>query len=300
MLATGGLVKASFAEPTSQPIEPIIDIHQHTNYSGRSDRQLLRHQAAMGATQTILMPAGSAVRRPSTHDGKSNGLAAGCGGNDSCLALAREHSGDYFFEANEVPDLPDARQTLVKYLKMGAKGIGEQKFAVPCDSPAIHMVAEIAQEFGVPVLMHFQHGMYNLGFENFHKTLAKFPKVNFIGHAQTFWAYIDAKCDPTQMYPNGRVTPGGLTDRYLSNYPNLWADISAGSGRNSMIRDEEQARSFLERHQDRILFGSDCNDAVGRGPTCQGWLIIHTLRRLTSNSVRRKILYANARRLFRL
>ncbi len=33
------------------------------------------------------------------------------------------------------------------------------------------------------------------------------------------------------MYPKGPVTPGGLTDRYLSDYPNLYGDLSAGSGR---------------------------------------------------------------------
>jgi len=284
-----------------EPAEPIIDIHQHTNYSGRTDEQLLRHQRAMGVSRTILLPAGSPVDRPSTHHGKSNGLAAGCGGNDTCIRIAREHPDEYLFFVNEVPDLPGARDTLAKYLRMGGLGIGEQKFSLPCDSPPIEMVAEVAGEFGVPVLMHFQHGMYNLGFENFHKTLEKFPNVKFIGHAQTFWAYTDAKCDPTKMYPGGKVTPGGLTDRYLADYPNMLADISAGSGLNFLNRDESHAREFLDRHQDKILFGSDCNDRVGRGPTCQGWLTIRAVRRLaTSKAVERKILYENARKLFRL
>ena len=298
--AMAGLLDAASTEPATRPAEPIIDIHQHTNYSGRTDAQLLRHQKAMGVTQTILMPAGSPVSRPSTHNGRSNGLAAGCGGNESCLAIARDHPDEYFFMANEVPDLPTARETLVKYLKMGAKGIGEQKFAVACDSPAIDLVAGVAQDFGVPVLMHFQHGMYNLRFEDFHRTLARFPRVNFIGHAQTFWAHIDARCDPTQMYPKGKVTPGGLTERYLSDYPNMWADISAGSGLNSMLRDEAHARWFLNHFQDKVLFGSDCNDVVGRGPTCQGWLTIHTIKRLAGKPAQRKILHDNAQGLFRL
>src|SRR5579862_8161848 len=62
--------------PSTEPADPIIDIHQHTNYSGRTDEHLLHHQRAMGATKTILLPAGSEVNRPSTHDGKTNGLAA--------------------------------------------------------------------------------------------------------------------------------------------------------------------------------------------------------------------------------
>ena len=61
------------------------------------------------------------------------------------------------------------------------------------------------------------------------------------------------------MYPKGKVTPGGWTDRYLADYPNMYADMSAGSGLNALIRDEEHARGFIERHQDKLLYGSDCH-----------------------------------------
>ena len=129
----------------------------------------------MGVTQTILLPAGSL-----------DGLAANCTGNQDCHEFAKQFPGQYFFGANEVPNLPGARQELEKYLKLGGIIIAEQKFHLDCDSPAIEMVAEIAQEFRVPVLMHFQHETYNLRIERMHKTLEKFPKVNFIGHAQTW------------------------------------------------------------------------------------------------------------------
>jgi len=288
--------------PATQPAEPIIDIHQHTNYSGRTDEQLLFHQSRMGVTQTILLPAGSVVSRPSTHDGKTNGLAAQCGGNETVVKIVREHPGEYFNFANEVPDLPEARDELVKYLKTGALGIGEQKFFVPCDSPHIELMGQIAGEFGVPVLLHFEEGTYNVGFGNFHRILQKFPKVNFIGHAQTFWCNVDANYERSQgLYPKGPVMAGGLTDRYLTDYPNMFADMSAGSGLNSLLRDEEHSRWFLERHQDKILYGSDCNDAVGRGPTCQGWLTIQAVRRLAaSKQIERKILFGNAKRMFKL
>src|SRR5437588_407854 len=98
--------------PATAPIEPIIDIHQHTNYSGRTDAQLIEHQKRMGVTQTILLPAGSTVVRPSTNNGVSNGLQAKCGTNDSCVAIARQFPGQYYFFANEVPDLPETREVL--------------------------------------------------------------------------------------------------------------------------------------------------------------------------------------------
>ena len=43
------------------------------------------------------------MQRESTHDGKSNGLAARCFGNESCYQIARAYPGEYLFFANEVP-----------------------------------------------------------------------------------------------------------------------------------------------------------------------------------------------------
>jgi predicted TIM-barrel fold metal-dependent hydrolase len=299
------------ASPGTQPVgttratyapTPVIDIHQHTNYSGRPDDVLLAHQQRMGVTKSILLPAGTPVSRPSTHDGKSNGLAAQTGGNESCYRIVKEHPGRYAFFANEVTDLEDAPQAIEKYLKLGAVGIGEQKFNVECDSPESRRLYALAADYGVPVLLHFQHGEYNKGFERFHLMLEKHPKTNFIGHAQTWWSNIDRDHkDPTILYPKTRVTPGGLTDRYLGDYPNMFGDMSAGSGLNSMMRDEDHARAFLARHQDKLLYGSDCNDRAGTGPTCQGWMTIQTINRLAPDDVaKRKILYENSARMFRL
>src|SRR5947207_8845982 len=68
--------------------EPIIDIHQHAGYSGRTDEALIAHQRAMGATMTLLLPAGRPVNTASTHEGVSNGLQAQCLGNEACFRLA--------------------------------------------------------------------------------------------------------------------------------------------------------------------------------------------------------------------
>jgi predicted TIM-barrel fold metal-dependent hydrolase len=292
---------ALFAEAQSPVAEPVIDIHQHTHYHDRTDLQLLAHQRAMGVTTTILLPSGRQVQRASTHEGKSNGLAARTGGNDTVLEFARRHPGEFLFFANEVPDLPEARAELEKYLKLGAKGIGEQKFNVECDSEHIVRLAGLAREYRVPVLLHFQHGTYNKGFERFHKMLERFPQVNFIGHAQTWWGNIDKEHKQEVLYPTGRVTPGGLTDRYLRDYPNMFADMSAGSGLNALQRDEEHTREFLKRHQDKLLYGSDCADTIGRGPGCQGARTIAEIRRLAPDKqVERKILFENSRRLFQL
>jgi predicted TIM-barrel fold metal-dependent hydrolase len=150
--------------------------------------------------------------------------------------------------------------------------------------------------------MHWQFTMYNYGFERFHTMLDKYPSVNFVGHAQTWWANIDRRHDDqTVLYPKGPVTRGGLTDRYLSDYANMYGDLSAGSGLNALTRDEAFTRDFLTRHQDKLLFGSDCNDHEGRGPACQGAQTIAAIRRLApSREIERKLLFGNAKRLLRL
>ena len=283
--------------------DPIVDIHQHLNYSGRSDDVLIAHQRTMGATTTILLPAGRPVNSASTHAGVSNGLQAQALGNQACLEFARAHRREYRHGANEVPDLEGATKEIERYLERGALLIAEQKFGVDCDSAGMQRIYQIARAHRVPVLMHWQFEMYNYGFDRFHRMLEKYHDVSFLGHAQTWWANIDRSYRDRveDLYPKGPVTPGGLTDRYLSDYGNMYGDLSAGSGLNALTRDEAFTRDFLTRHQDKLVFGSDCSDADGSGPKCQGSQTIATLRRLSANrTIERKLLYENAKKLFRL
>lgn len=297
-----GLAVQGEAAASAAAAEPIIDIHQHAGYTGRSDAALIAHQRAMGATTTVLLPAGRSVITASTHEGMSNGLQAQCLGNEACFQLARAHSKVFAFGANEVPDIAGAAAEIERYLGRGARLIAEQKFGVDCDSQDMQRIYQLARAHKVPVLMHWQFQMYNYGFERFYKMLERYPAVSFIGHAQTWWGNIDRNHrDQSVMYPKGPVTAGGLTDRYLSDYPNMYADLSAGSGLNALTRDEDFTRDFLVRHQDKLLFGSDCTDVDGSGPGCQGAQTIAAIRRLSANkAIERKLLYGNARRLLRL
>ena len=300
-LTTTSLAAMAMALPSSQQAapEPIIDIHQHLGYSGRPDDALLRHQKLMGATTTILLPAGRSVNTASTHDGVANGLQAQALGNEACRTFARAHKNEYRFGANEVPDIQGSTKEIERYLKAGGVLIAEQKFGVECDSAPMQNLYALAREHRVPVLMHWQYKMYNYGFDRFYKILEKYPDVTFLGHAQTWWANIDRsyRDDEKNLYPKGPVTPGGLTDRYLSDYPNMFGDLSAGSGQNALTRDEAFARDFLTRHQDKLIFGSDCSDSEGAGEKCIGATTIATIRRLAaSKEIERKLLYGNARK----
>ena len=287
---------------SARPGLPIIDIHQHTNYHGRTDAQLVAHQRALGITTTILLPAGRRIELASTDFGRSNGLAAGTGGNASCRVMTWQYPREFLYFANDVPGLPDAPGEIAKYLKLGGRGIGEQKFNLECDSPEMMRIYELAEQFRVPVLLHFQNNNYNKGFERFGRVLERFPRVKFIGHAQTWWANIDRNYTDSQgLYPKGKVTAGGLTDQYLTQFKNLYADISAGSGLNALTRDPDHAPEFLSRHQDRILFGTDCADTTGKLPECQGAQTLAAIHSLSpSETIKRKILFLNAKKLFRV
>jgi uncharacterized protein len=296
----GQLAGAGVAVAADPPaVEPIIDIHQHVGYHGRSDEHLVAHQRAMGITHTLLLPAGRPVSTASTHQGKSNGLAAKCGGNAAALELVKAYPGELFLGANEVTDDSNAVAEIEKYLKLGAVIIGEQKFSVQADSAESQRLFALAADYQVPILLHFQEGTYNHGYDRLPALLRKHPKTIFIGHAQTVWAHIDAAYSGPGLYPKGAVKAGGLTDRYLADYENFYADMSAGSGLNALTRDEEHTRGFLDRHQDKILYGSDCADHFGRGPGCQGASTLAAIRQLAPNkAAEQKILFANSKRVF--
>src|SRR5688572_28699735 len=167
MSAAGRLAAAAPAP------EPIIDIHQHQLLGGGHAR-LPAHQAAMGVTTTVILAGGGNAKSPSAL-------------NAEVLEFVRAHPKQFYFFANARTDRPDARAEVEKYLKLGALGIGEQKTEVACDSRYVEILAELARDYRVPMLMHFEHEMYNTGFERFHRVLEKFPTVIFIGHAQAWW-----------------------------------------------------------------------------------------------------------------
>ena len=63
-------------------------------------------------------------------------------------------------------------------------------------------------------------------------------------------------------YPTGKVVEGAVP-KLFRKYPNLYGDLSAGSGCNALTRDEEYAVKFLNEFQDRLMFGIDICSAPG-------------------------------------
>lgn len=297
-IAASCLVASTETRASDEASEEVIDIHQHVNYHVRPDDVMLRHQEAMGVDKTILLPAGSPFNRESTLGGKGNGLQVNVLGTDATAKFVQEHPDRYAFFSNEVPDADDAVKRIEGWLERGAIGIGESKFHLEVDSPPMIRIYEVARAYKVPVLLHFQYRTFNLGFERFYKVLDMFPSVNFIGHAQTWWANIGAGQEQSDLYPKAKVTPGGITDQYLRDYPNMFGDLSAGSGLNALRRDEEHASDFLDRHHKKLLYGSDCADHVGTGEACSGAQQLAMIRKLVTDPEKRQaIMSGNAKRV---
>jgi uncharacterized protein len=168
---------------------------------------------------------------------------------------------------------PDAEQVLTQAVKAGAQGFGELKFHVAADGPELRRMYALAADLRVPLLIHFQEvdhfpneGTWATGYaKTFAAVLKAHPKTTFIGHADAFWANVSADYRNEASYPSGPIARGGVTDTWLGEFPNLFADMSANSGNNALSRDPGFTPDFLKRHQDKLLFGSDCGCADGHG-----------------------------------
>ena len=220
------------------------------------------------------------------------------------------------------PAEADAAKVLKNAISGGAVSIGELKYHLALDSSEMRRVYDVSAEMQVPVLLHIQNFPhfpgelpYNTGYTQFDKVVRAYPKTNFIGHADLFWAHISADVPTDRGYPSGPIKPGGLTDKWLSEFPNLYADISANSGNNTLSRDTDFSRDFIVRHQSKLIFGSDCSCIDGKGTgisqgrnpeanrlagKCVARATLGLLKQLTSPEVFRKVTWGNGTRLFKI
>jgi len=160
----------------------------------------------------------------------------------------------------------DLSRHLVYYKERGCKGVGEITANLYFDDPLVFNLFRHCRDTRMPVLFHMaprQGGYYglvdDLGLPRLEKALAAFPDLPFLGHSQPFWAEVsgDLREDLRNRYPPGPVAPGGAVPRLLEEYPNLYGDLSAGSGFNAVSRDPDWGCAFLDRFQDRLLLGTD-------------------------------------------
>lgn len=161
------------------------------------------------------------------------------------------------------------------YKDRGCKGIGEVAANLPFDDPLMENLFKHAQANQLPITFHIapeQGGYYGivdrLGLPLLEGALRKFPELKFFGHSQPFWAEIsgDLKEEDRNTYPKSAVAEGGAVVRLMREYPNLYGDMSAGSGYNAVSRDRQFGYAFMTEFQDRLLFGTDVWDPRNETP----------------------------------
>src|SRR3954452_2496931 len=227
---------------------PVLDTHLHLR---RDPDACFTHIKGCGVTNAVLLT------RDSDEDAAKQEMAKRPG------VFARSVATD--------PVEPGADEVIRKAIRDGAVSVGELKYHLALNSPEMRRIYSVCAEMQVPVMMHIQNFPhfagelpYNTGYPQFDKVLRAFPKTNFIGHGDLFWAHISADVPTDRGYPSGPIKPGGLTDKFLSDFPNLYADMSANSGNNALSRERDFSRDFIVRHRSKLIFGSDCACADGK------------------------------------
>jgi len=145
--------------------------------------------------------------------------------------------------------------------------VGEVSAQLYMDDPRCTNFFRQCGDAGLPVLFHLAprvgYGLYGLaddrGLPRLEKVVRELPATTFIGHAMAFWSEISAEVDEETRggYPGGPISAAGRIPQLLKEYPNLYGDLSAGSGFNAISRDPAFGCRFLEECQDKLLFGTD-------------------------------------------
>jgi uncharacterized protein len=276
---------------------PVLDTHLHL----RPDPDAcFTHIEGCGVTNAVLL-----TRAPD--EGKAK------------LEIAKR-PGVFVRSVSADPAQPDSDEIIRRAIQDGAVSVGELKYHLALDSPEMRRVYDICAEMRVPVMMHIQNFPhypgelpYNTGYPQFDKVLQAFPGTKFIGHGDLFWAHISADVPTDRGYPSGPIKPGGLTDKFLSDFANLYADMSANSGNNALSRDPNFSREFIVRHRAKLIFGSDCSCTDGKGSgisqgrnpeasrlagKCVARATLGLLQGLTSPEIFRQITWENGVRVF--
>jgi len=202
----------------------------------------------------------------------------------------------------------DFTRFLTFYKEAGCRGVGELIANMPFDDPMVENMFAHCEACEMPVMFHIGPqvgGCYGLvddpGLPRLEGALKKFPDLIFIGHSQPFWAEIggDLAPDARNTYPKGPVAPDGRLVQMMESCPNLYGDMSAGSGFNAISRDPEFGYQFMDKFQDRLFFGTDCCAPKAK-PKLPDYLRQCREDDHISQEVFDKLTWKNANRVFKL
>jgi hypothetical protein len=289
----------------------MIDVHVHVcRIPGppRGDRQafstaeqLIERYDEIGIERGVLLPLVS----PEVYLPQSN---------EDILEICEEYPDRFIPFCNVDPravsntvDAPLER-VLEFYRDRGCRGLGEVTANMPFLHPKVQNLCRALQEVGMPMTIHIapelgvNYGLHDdPGLPGLGRTLARFPELKIIGHSQPFWAEIGRLDTPSDRYgyPDYPVREEGVVPKLMRRYPNLYGDLSAGSGHNALARDPEHAVQFIEEFQDRLMFGTDITSPTTPVPQPEFLRGLRDEGKI-SEEIWEKILRTNAEKLLNL
>jgi len=254
----------------------IIDAHNHPDWHGHDLARFLQNMANYGIARTWLF---SWECPADEYDPQYNNVLPGDYRGypipfERCLAYKQAAPDKFVLGYAPDPRRPDAIDRLEAALTIyGVRLYGELKLRMMYDNPDALRLFRFCGQKGLPVTVHIDYEFdagrkyprpnwwYGGGIEPFERAVRACPETTFIGHAPGFWAHIsgDDQFDKAP-YPTGPVLADGKVPAMLLAYPNLYADLSAGSALTALSRDPGFAREFLLEFQDRLLFARDYFD----------------------------------------
>lgn len=224
-----------------------------------SPEQVIENYDKIGVEKGVLLPI-------SSPEGQFNVMP-----NENCKVMVDKYPDrfDWFCNVDPRAITNQPNSNLLKVLEfykgLGAKGVGEITCRIYADDPKTMNLFAACEELDMPALFHIakddntNYGIIDdLGLPRIEKILKTFPKLKLIGHSQAFWSEISADNNEQVrgIFPTGKVIEGKITE-LMRKYPNLYCDLSAGSGSNAMMRDKDHAAKFMAEFSDRIFYGID-------------------------------------------
>jgi len=288
-----------------------IDIHGHAyrkpwpplngGSTFSTPEQLIKRYDEIGIERAALLPLVS----PEVYLPQSN---------DDIIEMAQNYDGRFIPFCNVDPraltnsaDAP-LGNLLRYYRDQGCKGIGEVMPNLPFLDPLVQNLFKHAQDVAFPLIFdsctHIggTYGLYDdAGLPQLECCLRRFPNLIILGHGPPFWAEIGQLETPADraVYPAYPIKEEGVVPKLLRRYPNLYGDLSAGSGHNALARDPDYAVKFLGEFQDRLLFGTDICAPDQPAPLAPFLIELRESGKI-SQEVFEKVARSNAVRLLKL
>ena len=251
----------------------IIDAHNHPDWHGHDLGKFLANmdRYAIGVTWLLTWECPQDEYDPQYNAAVPARQAGGPIPFSRVLSYVERAPGRFVPGYAPDPRRPDAVDRLRAAVQIyGVRVCGELKLRMMYDNPDALRMYRYCAEAGLPVTVHIDYEFdsgrsyprpnywYGGGIEAFARAVRLCPDTVFLGHAPGFWAHISGDDKYSKaVYPDGEVLPGGKLIELLRSCPNLYCDLSAGSGRIALARDRAFAREFLLEFQDRVLYGRD-------------------------------------------